>query len=180
MQCTPTPLPGLVLVESEPFRDERGTFARIYCREEFNRHGLNPDFVQQSLVQNRAVGIIRGLHYQAEPYAEDKLVRVVAGAVFDVAVDLRPDSPTRGQWLGVELTAENHRALYIPKGFAHGYQVLVDGTAVLYAMTAPYHPEAARGWRWNDPAFGIHWPNPAGARPNRRDAEYPDFPGWPA
>lgn len=175
MLISSTPLPGVIIIDLEPKRDERGFLARTYCRETFLKHGMAPDFVQQSLSHTARTGIIRGMHYQLPPYEEDKLIRVVSGAVYDVALDLRRDSPAFKRWLGVELSAENRRALYLPRGVAHGYQALADKTEVLYQMSAVYHPDSARGVRWNDPAFGIDWPMPERAELNARDAAYPDF-----
>jgi dTDP-4-dehydrorhamnose 3,5-epimerase len=158
MRFTPTPLAGAYLIEIEPLVDERGFFARSLCADEFARLGLNASMVQQSVSWNPRRGTLRGLHFQAAPHAEDKLVRVTQGAVFDVIVDLRTDSATRGQWFGVELNASNHRQLYIPRGLAHGFQALEDNTEVFYQMTVPYEPGAARGVRWDDPVLGIAWP----------------------
>lgn len=177
MRFTETAIPGAWIIDVEPVEDERGFFARTVCRDEFVRHGLNADFVQQSVSFNRRRGIVRGLHYQAPPHEEEKLVRVTAGAVFDVIVDLRAGSPARGRWLGVELTAANRRALYIPKGVAHGFQTLSDGAEVFYQMTVPYRPDAARGMRWDDPAIGVAWPDAAGAILSERDRA---LPAWGA
>ncbi|MEO3433800.1 dTDP-4-dehydrorhamnose 3,5-epimerase [Inquilinus sp. CAU 1745] len=158
MRITRAPIDGVHVIDIEPREDARGLFARTVCREEFARHGLNADFVQQSVSWNPRKGTLRGLHYQASPHGEDKLVRVTRGAVFDVAVDIRPGSPTRGRWFGVELSAENRRQLYIPKGFAHGFQTLLPDTEILYEMTAPFHAGSATGIRWDDPALAIGWP----------------------
>lgn len=175
MKFTATPIVGAVLIDIEPLRDERGFFARILCREAFAAYGLNGDFVQQSLSWNARRSTLRGLHWQAAPHAEDKLVRVVRGALFDVAVDLRPSSPSFGQWFGVRLDQDNRRAFYIPKGCAHGFQTLVDDTEILYQMTTPYCPEAARGLRWDDPHLAIVWPDPEGAIISERDRMLPDW-----
>ena len=175
MLFTATPLAGLVVVEPEPHADGRGFFARMVCRDEFRERGLNANFVQQSLSYNARKGIVRGLHYQAEPHGEDKLIRVTRGGIFDVTVDLRPDSPTFRRWFGLELSSGNRRAIYVPRGFAHGFQTLTDQAEVFYQMTAPHCPEAARGARWNDPAFAIAWPDPAGAELSGRDGGYADF-----
>ncbi len=153
-----TKLPGIFIVEPERFADERGFFARTWCQDEFAAHGLNPRLVQCNISFNEKKGTLRGMHYQIAPHAEAKLVRCTMGAIYDVALDLRPDSPTFRQWIAVELTAENRRALYIPEGFGHGFQTLVDDTEVLYQMSEFFSPEAARGVRWDDPAFGIMWP----------------------
>lgn len=158
MKFLPTKLPGVWFLEMERHEDERGFFARSWCRREFEQRGLNPRLVQCSVSFNRKKGTLRGLHYQAAPHQEAKLVRCTRGAIYDVAVDLRPAPPTCKQWMAAELTAENGRALYIPEGFAHGFQTLADDTEVFYQMTEFYHPESARGLRWNDPAFKIEWP----------------------
>lgn len=174
MIFTETNLRGAFLVDLERNEDHRGFFARTWCSREFEAHGLNPRLVQCSVSSNARKGTLRGLHYQAAPFAEAKLVRCAVGAIFDVIVDLRHASPTRGQHVGVELTASNHRALYVPEGVAHGFLTLTDGSQVLYQMSEFYHPAAAGGVRWNDPAFGIAWPAaPVAISP--RDAAYPDF-----
>ena len=160
MKFSPTKLSGVWLVDLERREDERGFFARSWCQAEFERHGLNPRLVQCNVSFNRKRGTLRGMHYQVAPHAEAKLVRCTRGAIFDVAVDLRPESPTYRHWVGVELTAENGRALYIAEGFAHGFQTLADDSEVFYQMSEFFHPECARGLRWNDPAFGISWPSP--------------------
>ena len=149
---------GVWLVELEPALDDRGFFARTWDTDEFAARGLDPAVVQASVSSSQRRGTLRGLHYQAEPHAEAKLVRCTAGKVFDVAVDIRDGSATRGHWAGVELSAENRLALYIPPGFAHGFQTLVDDTEVLYQMTTRYSPAHARGIRWNDPVAAINWP----------------------
>jgi dTDP-4-dehydrorhamnose 3,5-epimerase len=159
-----TPLDGLLLVELDPFTDARGSLARTFDHDEFAARGLVTDFPQWSTSFNRDAGTLRGLHYQADPHGETKLVRCTRGAVFDVAVDLRPGSPTRGRWWGVELSADDARQLYIPIGFAHGFQTLVDGSEILYAMGARYRAEEQRGARWDDPAFAIDWPAPPEGR----------------
>lgn len=158
MRFTATPIPGAWIIDINPHADERGFFARTLCQEEFKRCGLNGRMVQQSISWNRHKGILRGLHYQADPYGEEKLVRVTRGSVFDVIVDIRRDSETFGQWFGIQLSADNRRQLYIPKGVAHGFQTIDDETEVLYEMTVPYRPEAASGLRWNDPELCIVWP----------------------
>jgi len=174
---TEIPLAGAYTLDIEPRADERGFFARTVCRDEFAKFGLDAGFVQQSISWNPLAGTLRGLHYQAPPHAEDKLVRVTRGAIFDVIVDLRATSPTRGKWFGVELSAENRRQLHIPKGFAHGFQTTAAETEVLYEMTVPFHPDASRGIRWNDPDFGIDWPLPVNvedrARLSAADANLP-------
>jgi dTDP-4-dehydrorhamnose 3,5-epimerase len=175
MKFLPTKLPGIWIVDLERHEDERGFFARSWCRQEFEKHGLNPRLVQCNISFNRRRGTLRGMHYQVAPHAEAKLVRCTRGAIYDVAVDLRPDSPTHRQWVGVELTAENGRALYIGEGFAHGFQTLADDSEVFYQMSESFHPESARGVRWNDPGFGIIWPE-AQLHFSPRDLAYPDYP----
>ena len=153
-----TAIPGVFVVEIEPRSDHRGLFARSWCQREFVEHGLNAGLVQCSLSFNKHRGTLRGMHYQAAPYAEAKLVRCTRGAIWDVALDLRQGSPTFRRHVGVELTADNRKALYIPEGVAHGFQTLEDDTEVLYQMSEFYAPEAARGVRYDDPAFAISWP----------------------
>ena len=148
---------GAYLIRIAPVSDERGFFARAFCEEAFAERGLCARFVQTSLAYTRRRGTIRGLHYQVFPHGEAKLIRCIRGAVWDVCVDLREGSPTYGQWLGAELSAENRDMLYAPAGCAHGYQALRDDTEVLYSVSSPYAPEYERGIRWDDPAFGIEW-----------------------
>jgi len=174
MRFLETPLPGAWVIELEELGDERGWFARTFDSDEFRARGLNPAIVQCNASFNARRGTVRGLHYQADPHGESKLVRCVRGAIFDVAVDLRPRSPTLRGWHGVELSAENRRAYYIPPGLAHGFQTLSDDCEVLYQMGHPHVPEAARGVRWDDPALAIDWPDPGGERVvSERDASYP-------
>ncbi len=156
-----TKLQGAYLIEPERIEDERGFFARSFCRQEFASHGLNPQVVQCNISFNRKRGTVRGMHYQTAPHDEAKLVRCTRGAIYDVIIDLRPGSATHRQWVAVELTAENRLMYFIPEGFAHGFQTLEDATEVFYQMTEFYHPECARGVRWDDPALAIHWPLPA-------------------
>lgn len=158
MIFTELPLRGAFLVELELLEDERGLFARTFCASEFLAHELNPAISQCNLSYNRRRGTLRGLHYQAPPHEEAKLVRCTAGAAFDVVVDIRPSSPTFKQWFGVELSAANRRAIYVPAGFAHGFQTLLEHTELFYQMSIPYVPGAARGIRWDDPELGIDWP----------------------
>jgi dTDP-4-dehydrorhamnose 3,5-epimerase len=153
-----TALKGAYLLEPEPAVDQRGSFARVFCRDMFRERGLADEFVQNSISENLKRGTLRGMHYQFEPAAEVKLVQCVRGALFDVIIDLRPGSETYCQWYGVELSAANRRLLYVPEGLAHGFQTLVDDTAVYYMISEAYAPQYARGVRWNDPAFGIKWP----------------------
>ncbi len=153
-----TELAGAFVLELERHADQRGFFARSFCREEFSARGLDPAVVQCNVSFNLKRGTLRGLHYQAEPHAENKLVRCPRGGIYDVIVDGRPESPTYRRWLAVELSARNQRQLYIPKGFAHGFQTLEDETEVFYQMSEYHHPEAARGMRWDDPQLAIVWP----------------------
>ena len=141
-----------------PIEDERGFFARSFCEKEFSERGLNPRVVQCNVSFNRRRGTLRGMHFQAAPHEEAKLVRCTAGAIWDVMVDLRPGSPTFKRWHGAELSAANRRAFYVPEGVAHGFQTTTENAEVLYQMTASFRPESARGVRWNDPAFAIQWP----------------------
>ena len=167
-----SPLPGAYTIEMARAEDDRGFFARSYCAEEFAAQGLPAVLPQSSVSFNARRGTLRGMHYRAEPHAEDKLVRCTSGAVYDVIVDLRPGSPTQRLWFGTELTAGNHRSLFVPKGFAHGFITLDDDTEILYMISVPYLPGFDRGVRWNDPAFGIAWPiEPAFMA--ARDAAYP-------
>lgn len=152
-----TRLKGVFIIEPERLEDGRGFFARTFCEREFAVHGLNVRFVQCNISFNKKKGTLRGMHYQVAPHKEAKLVRCTMGAIYDVTIDLRPDSPTFKQWVAVELTAENRRMLYIPEGLAHGFQTLEDNTEVFYQMSEFYHPESARGVHWDDPAFGIQW-----------------------
>lgn len=172
MIFTPTPLSGVWEVRPELLEDERGAFARTSCVEEFARRGLPADWSQCSISWNVARHTLRGMHYQAAPYGEHKLVRCTMGRVFDVAVDLRADSPTLCRWHGMELTAANRAALYIPPGVAHGFLTLEDGCEVFYQIREPYQPGAGRGVRWDDPAFAVAWPA-APACIADRDAMYP-------
>ena len=153
-----TKLPGAYLIYPELLEDERGFFARSFCQEEFRARGLNPCIAQCNISFNKKRGTLRGMHYQIAPYEEAKLVRCTQGAIYDVIIDLRADSPTYRKWTAVELTAENHYALYTPEGFAHGFQTLADNAEVFYQMSEFYHPECARGVRWDDPSIGIVWP----------------------
>jgi dTDP-4-dehydrorhamnose 3,5-epimerase len=170
-----TALGGAFVVELERIEDERGYFARTFCAREFREHGLTAEVVQANTSFNRRKGTLRGLHFQAAPHEEAKLVRCTRGAVYDVIVDLRPSSPTFRRWVSVELTAENGTMLFVPEGFAHGYQTLEDDTETAYLMTAYYEPSAGRGVRWDDPAFGIDWPGVEERTINERDRSWPDF-----
>jgi dTDP-4-dehydrorhamnose 3,5-epimerase len=170
-----TKLAGLYIIEVEKREDERGFFARTFCQHEFEAHGLNPRVAQCSTSFNKKKGTLRGLHYQVAPYAEVKLVRCTAGAIYDVAVDLRPDSPTYKQWVAVELTDANRKSFYIPAGCAHGFQTLVDNAEVYYQISEFYHAEAARGVRWDDPALGIVWPDVENRNVSERDMSFGDW-----
>lgn len=158
MRFTPTGLGGAFLVEIEPRCDARGFFARTWCQREFEEQGLEGRLVQCSMSHNLHRGTLRGMHYQVKPHEETKLVRCTAGAIHDVIVDVRPESPTYLRHIAVELSAANRRAVYIPRGFAHGFQTLIDDSEVFYQMSEFFAPEDARGFRWNDPLFGIEWP----------------------
>jgi dTDP-4-dehydrorhamnose 3,5-epimerase len=170
-----TKLPGVYIIEVEKIEDERGFFARTFCPQEFAAHGLNPHVAQCSTSFNKKKGTLRGMHYQVAPAEETKVVRCTMGAIYDVAVDLRPDSVTHKQWVAVELTQENRRAIYIPARCAHGFQTLVDEAEVYYQISEFYHPEAARGIRWSDPAIRIDWPPVETRTISERDRSYPDF-----
>ena len=153
-----TPIAGVFLIESERHEDARGWFSRTYCAEEFSDMGMESNFAQCSTSFNERSGTLRGLHYQTAPYAETKLVRCVSGAIFDVVVDIRPDSATFGQWIGKELSSSNGRMLYIPKGCAHGFQTLAPNSELFYQISTPYKPDHSGGIRWNDPGLAIDWP----------------------
>jgi dTDP-4-dehydrorhamnose 3,5-epimerase len=158
VRFAPTPLPGLLVVDLEPARDDRGWFARTFDGRELAAAGIEMEVAQANASFNPRAGTLRGLHYQAEPHAEQKLVRCTRGAIFDVAVDVREGSATRGRWFGLELAADDQRMLYLPPGFAHGFQTLVDDSEVDYLIAPEYVPDAARGVRWDDPAIGVEWP----------------------
>jgi dTDP-4-dehydrorhamnose 3,5-epimerase len=175
MIFTETRLEDAYVIDLEPRADERGFFARAWCSREFADHGLSTRLAQCNVSLNGRRGTLRGLHYQAEPHAEVKLVRCTRGAIYDVIVDLRPSSPTFCRWLGVELTAENRTMLYVPEGFAHGYQTLEDDTETFYQVSAFYAPDAERGVRWDDPAFSIEWPYPESPLISEKDRSWPDF-----
>ena len=178
MRFISLPLDGAFLIELEPIRDDRGFFARAFAADEFAQQGLVHEFVQAGIAFNPRARTLRGMHYQVAPHGEVKLIRCTAGAVYDVIVDIRSESPTYRQWASVELSAENRRTLYVPQGFAHGYVTLADGAELLYQMSVPHHAPSARGVRWNDVAFGISWPvEPAVI--SERDANYAAFDGAP-
>jgi dTDP-4-dehydrorhamnose 3,5-epimerase len=174
MIFTETSLAGAWLLDLERHHDERGFFARSWCLREFDAHGLNSRLVQCNISGNRVKGTLRGLHFQVPPHAEAKLVRCTRGGIYDVVVDLRPGSATYLHHLGVELTSENQRALYIPEGFAHGFQTLSDDAEVFYQLSEYYEPAAGRGVRWNDPVLAISWPIPVSVI-SERDRSYPDI-----
>ena len=174
MIFTPVSLAGACLVEPERHEDHRGFFARTWCAEEFQENGLNPKLVQCSMSFNIRKATLRGMHYQVAPFEEAKLVRCTMGKIFDVIIDLRPDSSTFRKHFSVILDAENRKMLYIPEGFAHGFQTLEDQTEIFYQMSQAYSPDHARGYRWNDPAFRISWPIPDPILLDR-DRDYPDF-----
>jgi dTDP-4-dehydrorhamnose 3,5-epimerase len=176
MRFIPLELTGAYLIEPELREDERGFFARVNCREEFAAHGLCTHWVQCNVSYNRRAGTLRGLHFQDPPAAEIKLVRCTRGAVYDAIVDLRPGSPHCRRWQAVELTADNHRMLYIPEGFAHGYQTLVEDSEVFYQVSAFYSPGLSRGVRWDDPALGIPWPACRQRVISPRDQDLPLLP----
>jgi len=172
MYFNETELKGAFLVDLDPRADQRGFFARTFCMNEFKAHGLEPTVAQCNLSFNYEKGTLRGMHYQVAPATETKLIRCTQGAIYDVIIDMRPDSPTYLQHLGVELTAENRRALYVPEMFAHGYQALTDGAEVVYQVSQFYTPGYERGLRYNDPALGIEWPLPV-SQISEKDANWP-------
>jgi dTDP-4-dehydrorhamnose 3,5-epimerase len=174
VEFEPAGLDGAWVLHLERHDDERGFFARVWCADEFLRRGLNPRLVQCSLSYNRAAGTLRGMHYQAPPAQEAKVVRCIRGAIHDVLIDLRPESPSYRQWVARELTADNRLSFYVPEGVAHGFLTLSDASEVLYLISSEYAPALARGVRWDDPAFHVSWPS----RPSiisERDRDYPDF-----
>lgn len=169
-----TELQGAYVIEVQRMEDPRGFFGRSFCRKEFMDHGLNPCVDQCNVSFNKKQGTLRGMHYQAIPHREAKLVRCTRGAIFDAIIDLRPESPTFKRHFSLTLSEQNLLMLYIPEGFAHGFQTLENDTEVFYQMSESFHPESARGVRWDDPAFGIEWPS-AERIMNERDRNYPDF-----
>jgi len=170
----PVQLAGAYVIDLERIEDDRGFFARAWCQREFEQQGLESRLVQCNLSQNHTTGTLRGMHYQVAPHKEAKLVRCVKGRIFDVIVDLRPGSSTYLQWFGVELSADNHRMLYVPEGFAHGYQTLEADTEVFYQVSEFYSPGSEQGLRWDDPAIAIDWPL-APEIISQKDRHYPDF-----
>lgn len=169
-----TKLKGAFLIEPERLEDDRGYFARTWCKREFEAQGLNTNLVQCSISFNKNKGTLRGMHYQDKPHQEVKLVRCVRGAIYDVIIDMRAESETYKQWVAAELTAENQKMFYIPEGVAHGLITLLDNTEVFYQISEFYYPELSRGVRWNDPAFSIQWPMTPTVMADR-DRDCPDF-----
>jgi len=169
-----TKLKGAFIIDLEKHQDGRGFFARAYCEKEFRDHGIEPDVVQANVSYNKYKHTLRGMHFQAEPYGEAKLVRCTRGAIYDVIIDVRKNSPTYKEWIGVELSEDNYRMLYVPEGFAHGFITLHDETVITYQVSEFYTPGAEKGIRWDDPEFGIDWP----AEPviiSEKDENWPDF-----
>ncbi len=169
-----TPLPGAYIIDLEKKGDDRGFFARVFCKQEFKQHELETEFVQINNSLSAKKGTLRGMHYQLDPHAEVKVVRCIKGRLWDVILDIRPNSPTFGQWFGAELSAENRRMMYVPKGFAHGFITLEDDTEAFYLVSAYYAPEFERGIRWNDPKFNIQWPIEPQVISDK-DRNHPDF-----
>lgn len=167
-------LEGACIIELDKLEDERGFFARAWCRKELEEHGLEARIAQVNVSFNARAGTLRGMHYQLAPYEETKIIRCTQGALYDVIIDLRLGSPTYKRWMGVELSAQNHKILYVPAQFAHGFVTLDDNTEVLYFMSEFYAPGAGRGFRWNDPGFGITWPHAVEVI-SEKDANWPDF-----
>lgn len=172
MKYTSTSVAGVTLIDIEPHRDHRGFFSRVFCADEFAKHGLISDVAQTSICLNHTRGTVRGLHRQVPPHAEAKLVRCIRGAIADVAVDVRPESPTYGKHVMVELSAENRRSLFLPPYVAHGFQTLTDDTEILYQISGPYVPDGEQNFRWNEPEFGIQWPLPVTVI-SEKDASWP-------
>jgi dTDP-4-dehydrorhamnose 3,5-epimerase len=174
MIFTETKLAGAYIIDLEKRGDSRGFFARSFCQDEFEKHGLVSKVVQTNVSLSKHQGTLRGMHYQESPYAETKLVRCTQGAIYDVIVDIRPESPTFKQWIGVELTSSNHRMLFVPQHFAHGFITLMDDSEVTYQVSQVYHPGSERGLRYNDPALGIVWPQAVNVISDK-DAAWPDM-----
>lgn len=175
MKFSETKLKGAFIIEPEKIEDRRGFFARMWCQNEFEAHGLKPNFVQINLSFNKSRGIIRGLHYQTTPYEEAKLFRCTSGAIYDVIIDLRPESPTYLEWAGFELTGDNRKMLYVPENFANGYQALSDNAEVIYLVSQFYSPDSEKGIRYNDPAFNIEWPQIDDLVVSEKDKRCPDY-----
>ena len=176
MQLVATPIDGAYVIELDRLADDRGFFARLWCNAKFTSHGLKADIVQSNVGVSRKAGTLRGLHFQRDPHAEVKVVRCPRGAVYDVIVDLRPDSSSYLRWFGVELSADNGQAIYVPEGCAQGYLTLSDHTEIYYHTSASYHPESASGVRYDDPTFGIEWPRAIGVV-SAQDRNWPDWTG---
>jgi dTDP-4-dehydrorhamnose 3,5-epimerase len=177
MKFSETGLDGAFVIEIEPRLDERGFFSRAWCRREFEAAGIRINFVQANIAFSKNKGTLRGMHFQRAPHAECKLWRCVRGAIFDVMIDLRLNSPTFKKWFGIELTSDNHKMTLIPEGFAHGYLTTADNTEVFYLVSAFYTPEAEGGVRWDDPAFGVRWPMTGNLIISEKDKNWPDFRG---
>lgn len=175
MQFVKTDISGAFLLQPQYHKDERGAFARSFCQKEFKDRGLVSNFVQTSVSLNTSASTLRGMHLQTAPFAETKIVRVTQGAIFDVILDLRPESETFLAWQGFQLTAENRHSLYIPAGVAHGFQTLTDNAEVFYMMDEFYYPDCASGVRWNDPAFNIQWPETTSRIISEKDQQWPLF-----
>jgi dTDP-4-dehydrorhamnose 3,5-epimerase len=175
MKFIETPLKGAYLIEIEPVSDHRGFFARSWCEQEFGEHGLNSNLVQCNISFNTKKATLRGMHYQIKPHEEAKLVRCTQGSIYDVIIDIRPNSLTFKSWFSIELSATNRQMLYIPEGFAHGFQTLEDNTEVFYQMSNFYHGESARGLKWNDPSFKINWLLTENIIISKKDQNYPNF-----
>jgi dTDP-4-dehydrorhamnose 3,5-epimerase len=174
MKFSKCKLSGVFIIDIEPIKDNRGIFARLWCKDEFEQQGLVTELSQCSLSFNQFKGTLRGMHYQSVPHAETKVVRCTRGSIFDVVIDLRPQSPTYKQWFGLSLSANNYQMIYIPEGLAHGFITLEPATEVFYQISVPYAPQSACGVRWNDPGFNIDWPMvPSVISP--KDANYADF-----
>lgn len=178
MIATESPLPGAMIISSTPHSDERGFFARTWCSRTFSEIGLDPEMAQASVSFNYRRGTVRGMHYQEQPFSESKLVRCTRGAIYDVIVDIRVDSPTYLKWFGIELTQDNRKGLFVPKGFAHGFQTLTDNTEVFYQISTAYVPEASRGFNHADPSIGITWPLPISVI-SERDTNLPKLASLP-
>jgi dTDP-4-dehydrorhamnose 3,5-epimerase len=174
MKFTETPINGAMIIELEKHEDHRGFFSRAFCKKEFEEHGLEHEIVQCNFSKSREKGTLRGMHYQDAPHSEVKMVRCMSGSIYDVIVDIRKDSPSYMKWFGVELTEENYKMLYIPKGLAHGFQTLQDDSVIFYMVTEYYNKEAEGGVRWNDPAFNISWPLQV-TEISDKDKSYPDY-----
>lgn len=173
MIFTETKFKGVFVVDIEKYEDERGFFARSWCQQEFKARGIDFNIVQCNISYNKKKGTLRGMHYQEVPFEEDKLVSCIRGSIYDVIIDIRPNSPTRYQWFATELSFKNYKMIYIPKGFAHGFQTLEKDTVVFYQMSEFFHPECAKGIRWDDPICAISWPISKGNIISSKDLSYP-------